>query len=376
MSEDALSRAQHLSDGELVARVKLLVRHEREATVALLAHLAVLDERRLYLGEGCASMFTYCTQILHLAEHAAYNRIEAARAARRFPVILELLASGSVTLTAVRRLAPHLTPVNHADLLAASRHRTTREIEEFIAQLHPQPSVPSSVRALPAPKHEPSTATMPGPTQDAASAQAPGDTMDLSVPPSFHGSPARPAVVAPLGLRRYRVQFTATTETYDKLRLAQDLLRHQVPDGDLGEIMDRALTLLIDALARQKFAATDRPQSRSANQDEVPGSASRNIPAAVKRPVWLRDGGRCAFIAPTGYRCTERGFLEFHHVIPYGAGGQATVNNIELRCRAHNGYEAALLFNGPRAPVAPQIAHRATAREKQPPASSARDEPG
>ncbi|MGH2398511.1 MAG: HNH endonuclease [bacterium] len=60
--------------------------------------------------------------------------------------------------------------------------------------------------------------------------------------------------------------------------------------------------------------------------------------------MWARDGGRCAFVAPGGRRCTERTFLEFHHVVPYGAGGAATVENIQLRCRAHNGFEAKVFF--------------------------------
>ncbi len=61
---------------------------EREATAALIAALGELDARRLYLAEGCSSLFTYCTQVLHLSEHAAYGRIEAARAARKWPVVL------------------------------------------------------------------------------------------------------------------------------------------------------------------------------------------------------------------------------------------------------------------------------------------------
>jgi hypothetical protein len=43
-------------------------------------------------------------------------------------------------------------------------------------------------------------------------------------------------------------------------------------------------------------------------------------------------------------RCGEQAFLEFHHVKPFAAGGAATDANIELRCRAHNAYEAALFF--------------------------------
>src|SRR5580765_130579 len=102
-----------LSDNELLAEVRRLAEHERVATVELIATLAELDARRLYLGEGCSSLFSYCTRVLHLSEHAAYGRIEAARAARRHPVILDRLATGSVNLTSVCPLAPHLTEEDH-----------------------------------------------------------------------------------------------------------------------------------------------------------------------------------------------------------------------------------------------------------------------
>ena len=78
-----------LSDDDLVERVKHLVTCERRASVALIHSLVEFDTRRLYLREGCSSLFTYCTQVLHLSEGSAYNRIEAARAARRYPTVLE-----------------------------------------------------------------------------------------------------------------------------------------------------------------------------------------------------------------------------------------------------------------------------------------------
>jgi hypothetical protein len=65
---------------------------------------------------------TYCTA-LHLAEGAACNRIEVARAARHSPAILTALEEGAVTLTTVRLMAPHLTPANHQNVLARARHR-------------------------------------------------------------------------------------------------------------------------------------------------------------------------------------------------------------------------------------------------------------
>ena len=114
-----ISSKSSLSDAELLLEMKALASAEREATAQLIAALAEVDARRLYLGEGCSSLFTYCTRVLHFSEHAAYGRIEAARAARKCPALLELLADGSVHLTAMTLLAPHLTAENHGDLLVA-----------------------------------------------------------------------------------------------------------------------------------------------------------------------------------------------------------------------------------------------------------------
>ncbi|HEV8339959.1 MAG TPA: HNH endonuclease signature motif containing protein [bacterium] len=326
---------KRLSNHELLARVKQLAEGERAATAALIAHLEELDERRLYLAEGCSSMFTYCTQILHLSEHAAYRRIEAARVVRRFPTVRERFEDGSVNLTTVSLLAAHLTPENHQELLDMAWHKSKRQVEELVARLRPQPPVPTSIRRLPTAR--PAAAPLELATRTRSGPSSPTLTPN---PPSPAAPPrTAPAVVSPLAPQHYKVQFTASPKIVEKLRLAQDLLRHQIPDGDPAAIFDRALTALLDSLAKQKFAATDRPRG---SHSTAPGS--RHIPAAVKRAVWLRDCGRCAFVSATGRRCAENGFLEFHHVVPYAAGGKASADNIQLRCRTHNGYEAELPF--------------------------------
>ena len=120
-----------------------------------MAHLAEVDARRLYLGEGCSSLFTYCTQVLHLSEHAAYARIEAARAARRFPGLLDAIASGALHLTAVTLIAPHLTAENVDRVISAATYKTKRDVEELVATLRPQPLVSSSVRKLPQARQRP-----------------------------------------------------------------------------------------------------------------------------------------------------------------------------------------------------------------------------
>ncbi len=76
-AEPLLVAVARLSNAELLARITQLAAREQEATAALIAHLAELDARRLYLAEGYSSLFVCCTQVLHLAEHAAYGRNEA-----------------------------------------------------------------------------------------------------------------------------------------------------------------------------------------------------------------------------------------------------------------------------------------------------------
>src|SRR5436190_18066209 len=102
-----------LSNPQLIAETIRAAGGERESTTVLIGLLVELDARRLYLKEGFSSLFMYCTRVLRLSEHAAYHRIEAARAARQFPIILQMLADGTVTLTTVALLRPHLTVDNH-----------------------------------------------------------------------------------------------------------------------------------------------------------------------------------------------------------------------------------------------------------------------
>lgn len=328
-----------LSDRDVLARVHDAVRDERIASTHLIALLMEIDARRLYLEEGCSSLFSYCTQMLHLSEHAAYNRIETARAARRFPVILELVESGAVTLTAVRLLAPHLSEGNHREVLERARHKSKREVELLVATLSPRPDAPSMVRKLP----------MPAPLKSPAPASP--EMVEANDSPSRDTAPCvpplpRPAEVKPVAPERYKIQFTVSRETYEKLRRAQDLLRHTVPTGDPAIVFERALDLLVAELERTKLAMTQRPR---APRDAKIGS--RHIPAAVRRTVWQRDGGRCAFNGPHG-RCVETGFLEYHHVVPFASGGETSASNLELRCRSHNEYEAELWFGATPAPQA------------------------
>jgi hypothetical protein len=226
-------------------------------------------------------------------------------------------------------------------VLTRARHKSKREIEQLIASLHPQPDVPPMIRKLPT---RAPTATTPAPT---ATDTAPGANLEarlVALPPR-EMQPTGPVEMKPLTPERFKIQFTLGREAYEKFRRAQDLLRHVVPNGDPAIVFERALTLLVAALERRKTATAARPRPSRATK-----SGSRHIPATVKRAVWKRDGGRCAFKGRQG-RCNETGFLEYHHVVPFAAGGEATVPNIELRCRSHNSYEADQYFGLAEVPL-------------------------
>jgi len=111
----------------------------------------------------------------------------------------------------------------------------------------------------------------------------------------------------------------------------KDLLGHEVPRGDLAEVFVRALRAYAELLEKRKHAATEHPR---APRRQKPGS--RRPSAHVKRAVRKRDKGRCTHVDASGRRCEARSNLQYDHILEYARGGEATVDNIRLRCPAHN----------------------------------------
>jgi hypothetical protein len=226
-------------------------------------------------------------------------------------------------------LAPWLSPENTEKLLAAAAHRSKPEIERLLAARFPQPDLPDRVEPLSPP---PSGQLVPEPVGTAV--------REMQLVPKPVEVPPQLPKLTPLAPQRYGIKFTADQETHDLLRQAQALLGHELPSGDLAQIFKRALTLLVHELERRKFAATAHPRRAPQRMRANP----RHIPAAVKRAVRERDQERCTFRSESGQRCPARARLEFDHIEPVVRGGQATVDGVRLRCRAHNQFEAERSF--------------------------------
>ena len=368
-----------IPDDELLRRLVEILRQSRRVEADLVAHIGEVDARRLYAREASPSMFAYCTETLHLSEAEAYLRIAAARASREHPVLLTMLASGRLHLTAIAKLAPHLTAENRDRLLERAVHRTKRQIEELIAELAPRPDAPTLLRRLPdrrsvtaappltlatpATLVKPSTSAGPA-TPDPRTGPLPGsaaveselrpdgvdslrselrpDAVQGSRVQAGPGRAAPPETIEPLAPGRYKVQFTAGAALRDKLDRLRALMRSSVPDGDLAAIIDAAVTEKLERLEARRFGRTKAPRKVLSAAQASP--SSRHVPAAVRRAVYERDGGRCCYVDQQGRRCGAREGLEYHHRHPFAFGGHHSPDGMALLCRTHNGLLAEIDF--------------------------------
>ena len=353
-----------LDDVQLLASISALVKRENDSLSDLLAHLAELDQREVCVARGYSSLFAYCTEKLGFCKSSAGRRISAARVCRDYPEAFTQVASGELQLSVLCALRPHLNTENASELFAACARKSYEQVEELLAARFPKPDVRDLVRRLPeragAPYVGSETIESQKVEMKPETRLADATTAPASAPlPEIRRDTARPAErgsVKPLATDRFSVNFTADGEFRELLDEVRALLSHAEPKGDLLTVMKRGLEALRSELLKRRFGVGRKPRrigSRAARAEEqraVSGSAGgsvsreRHVPAAVAREVYVRDQGRCTFSADDGRRCGERRFLQLDHVIPHAEGGEATVVNLRLRCRAHNLHAARVHF--------------------------------
>ena len=223
-------------------------------------------------------MHVFCVKELGFSDGAAYNRVGVARVARRWPAVLEALRTGAVHLSGLRVLVPHFRDANHEALLAEAAGKSKREIEEMAARLSPKPPVPDRVSMLPAPR----AASLLGSDVDSGPETSRGAAaMSNAIASPVTRTEDRRPVVAPLSEDTFQFQFTGPRALRDKLREAQDLLRHRVPNGALAAVFEKALDALIVNLKKERFAVGREPRNDAA--PALSAASSRNIPDPVKR---------------------------------------------------------------------------------------------
>src|SRR6187431_1996008 len=335
-----IQQIQGLDDDSLLRSLKRHVGSSNRLNALVLAHLAEVDARGAYRQWACDTLAAYCVYELRLSEDEAQRRCRAARVARQFPVLFEMLADASIHLTGIVLLAPYLTPENHREVLARARYRRKREIELLVAELAPARDVPALIEPLSARVGAPQRGgwaafaesragwvrelvSGDGPRQapsvpddwheelvgrqelDAKEYAAPVrqelDAEDASAPARREVEPQPPtASVAAPAATRYKVQFTADQAYVDLLEQARALLWHRLPSGDLAQLQRLALEALVEKLVCRKYGAGARsgmvearrahPAATDSGRDGAPAAEKRSSLGETEgSPVALTD---------------------------------------------------------------------------------------
>ena len=329
-----IESCRQLDDQTLRQDLRFLAQREHHSLGTLLIHLGEYDRRRLSEEEGYQSTYSYCVKCLGYDESGAYRRIQAARICKRYPHILDYVISGELSLSSLLLLSPVLTDANHESLIAEARGKSKRELETHLAGLDPRPASPDAWHSMPA-------APLWGAPAAASGIQNP------HMPAQFSGVlGAQPPggewqAVMPLSLERVRIGFDAAVVLMRLIERAKQVLRHKYPEGRLEDVLRDALETLLERKDPQKRLAPTEAELVAELAPEPRFLAAwrggRYIPARIKRAVWQRDDGRCAWRFEDGALCGSRDALEFDHFRPFAKGGRSDdARNVRLLCRMHN----------------------------------------
>jgi hypothetical protein len=137
---------------------------------------------------------------------------------------------------------------------------------------------------------------------------------------------------------------TVSRRFLEKLEAAKAALSHALPGAGADEILEAGLDLLLERVAKRR-GLVEKPRPPREAKGSAPGKpASPYVPAHVRREVWKRDGGRCQFPLDGGRVCGSTHCLEIDHIKPRALGGESTIENCRIACRAHNGLAARRVF--------------------------------
>jgi hypothetical protein len=345
--------------------LRSLLRTERSAMADFLVALADFDARRGWEALGHANLFAFLLSDLGLSRSGTYWRLSAARLVQRFPDVIEPLRDGRLCMSTTAELAKVLSEENRAEVLPRYFGLSAREAQEVTAELAPRAAPPTRELvtrletdrlvlplAPPAAWLEPSPSLTDPPSPTGESVQ----TFGLLQP-----SPARPAPpptrddIEPLTADLRRLHITVSRQFLDEVEMAKGGLSHVIPNATTEQVLQEALRLLLEKQSRAR-AQVKRPRAvvptpsataTPASTPNLDGTVSdppahrregrrKAIPAAVRRAVWARDGGRCSWPLDGGGCCGSTHRLELDHIVPWADWGGETEGNLRVVCASHN----------------------------------------
>jgi hypothetical protein len=348
-----LPAARRLRDG-----LRSLLGAERQAAAEFLLALADFDARRGWEPLGHASLFAFLVAELHLSRSGAFWRQSAARLLQRFPEVIEPLRDGRLCVSTAAEVAKVLNRENLVEVLPRYYGLSAREAAEVTAALQPRPEPPlrtfvtELALARPAaPAQQVRAITPEVATRTQGSVQTFGlPSRDLPTPAAtvaiMATVPVQRTEVEPLTADLRRLHVTVSARLLKKLDAARDGLSHAVPNATAEQVIETALDLLLEKQARARGQVKRPRKTLEAAAGAAPiaadpphhrrGGPRAAIPAAVRRAVWARDGGRCCWPLDGGGTCGSTHRLELDHVVPWAKGGDDSIANLRLACSRHN----------------------------------------
>jgi hypothetical protein len=327
--------------------LRQLADEEREGLVRFLQRLDAFD-REMGWAIHHPSLWQYLLEELHIREASAQRRIQAMRLLRKYPQLASPLADGRLCLSTLGELSKVMTPSNVDDLVAKAANLSFRKTQELVVAIQPRPLPAEGIRRLPAPAPARAVTPPPAPTAIPASPEVAAREDDRAprAPALVLAAPApsRPADrVEPIAKDLWSVRLTLDREGLEELERFLALTSHKNPRGNLSAAMREALRCGILVHGKRRGAVKPERTRKPVPPTPRPRGKRDPVPAAVRREVWARDGGRCAYVSPAGKRCDCTRRLQFHH-----RGGAlrtgSTAKDLELRCKSHDDLDALRVF--------------------------------
>ncbi len=395
---EARSTVSGLSDDQLLEQTDKLARLDHQTQVFLIDHLCEIDARQLYLRRGYSSPFDYVTSGLGYSAGAAWRRINAMKLCRRIDGVRERLRDGSITLDAAAQLqaaferrererarqarsagdgarsaqGPHRSaPTGPARpsapkpvldisaqkaLVEQAVGKSSRQVMQILAEVDPALAVPADrMRALGEGRWE-LKAVVDAECQRGLEqlkgllshvdprmtlGQLVGRLVEEGLDRHDPSRPRRGRNIAkqPASAERTPAPKPSAAPTGAPAQTRQDRDRESTNGSARAENITSSAPKSQRDSVRKAPSAAERPGLAPCTTGSAPKARARgrSIPAAAKRQVWQRDGGRCRYVDPrNGRRCASRHLLQVDHVFPYALGGGAEPVNLRLLCAAHH----------------------------------------
>ena len=265
-----------LSNPELINSTRLLAAQERNIGLEILHHLREIQARRLHLELGYSSLFQFCVAELRYPEASAQQKIQALRLLTELPEVEAKIAAGTLTVTNAAQLQSFATAAQKQGIAIPSKrelvqrleNQTKRGAERILATLAPEVPKPDRIRAI--------------------------------------------------SENQTEIRFVASAKLIQKLEKLKALRSHINVAPTMGELLEDLADLALAKVdperkraARNPTSMARRPQAAAERSDSLhpgevgtmpqgSGAPLRQVPVSkqLKRRIWRRDRGRCAYIPP------------------------------------------------------------------------------